>query len=233
MIVADNFNEIYLAVLAKLRYEPDYIVDDTNLFDKERVSGFRELNGFQFKLTDIKNNLIESEARGFKIGYATDFFNYVLNGDDEGVLKNPKATEYLKEFKGRNTQYGPRLHKQLDAMVKELKRDRGSRRGTVMILEAGDQEIFEAKSTGECIIEYPCTNSLTFSIRDNKLNLVSNMRSQSAALVMPYDIFNWTNLMQVVADMLEVECGTLTHQVASLHYFNSEAPLVEKILCES
>ena len=230
MITSNNFNEIYLEVLALLAIEPDFIVDDTNLFDKERVSGFRELSGFQFKLTDIHNNTIEPCARNFNLEYAEGFFHYVITSDSSIVSKNPKAVGYLEEFEGRNTQYGPRLAKQLSNTLSELKRDRGSRRGTIMILEADDQEIFAAKASGECKIEYPCTNSLTFSIRDNKLHLVSNMRSQSAAMVMPYDIYNWTSLMKLVASELEIECGTLTHQVASLHYFNSEQPLVDKIL---
>ncbi len=106
-----------------------------------------------------------------------------------------------------------------------------------MILEADDQEIFYAKRNGDTVIEYPCTNSLTFSIRDDKLNLVTNMRSQSAALVLPYDIYNWTNLMMEVKDMLletypNLTCGILTHQIASLHYFLDEEELVKNIIRE-
>lgn len=230
MITANNFNEIYLKVLWELQTSPDYIIDSTNLFDKERVSGFRELNGFQFKLTNVYNNTIDDGPRNFNLRYAQDFFNYVMTGDAEGVKKNPKALAYLSEFEGRNTQYGPRIKAQLPGILTELKRDRGSRRGTILILDAYDQEIFKGKANGETTIEYPCTNSLTFSIRNNRLNLVSNMRSQSACMVMPYDIFNWTNLMMVVAKELDIECGVLTHQVASLHYFDDEAELVEKIL---
>lgn len=227
----DNFNDIYIEVLRLLRDEPDFIIDSTNLFDSERVSGFRELNGFQFKLTNIDNNTIDEDSpRGFKLDYAGAFFNYVMTGDDTEVRKNPAAVKYLEEFEGRNTQYGPRIRKQMQPMLEELRRDRGSRRGSIMILDSNDQEIFTGKAAGHTKIEYPCTNSLTFSVRDNKLHLVSNMRSQSAAMVMPYDIYNWTMLMRYVANELEVECGTLTHQVASLHYFDSEQPLVNKIL---
>lgn len=231
MIVSNNFNEIYNKLVWELHTAPDYIVGDTNLFDKERVSGFRELSGVQFKLTNIHNNTIDkSNPRNFNLRYAEDFFNYVLTGKEEGIRKNPNAVGYLTEFAGRNTQYGPRIHKQLNNMLDELRRDRGSRRGTILILESEDQKVFAGKAAGETTIEYPCTNSLTFSIRDNKLNLVSNMRSQSAVLVMPYDVYNWTSLMKVVAGELGIECGTLTHQVASLHYFDSEQPLVDKIL---
>ncbi len=235
---ANNLDQIYTTILWSLYTNPDFIVTDNNPNDKERKSGYRELNGFQFKLTDIENNIItHNKARQFKIEYAKDFFNYVLTGDDAGVRENPKAVPYLIEFAGRNTQYGPRIHEQLNSMLTELKVDKHSRRGTILILEKEDQKVFEGKRTGVSDIEYPCTNSLTFSIRDDKLHLVSNMRSQSACMVLPYEVYNWTNLMVAVCGLLldtypTLTCGTLTHQVASLHYFESEEPLVKKILSE-
>jgi len=235
---ANNFDAIYSNVLWNLHNDPDHIITGTNICDKERKSGFKELSGFQFKLTNIyKNQITKNKNRKFNARYAADFFDYVMTGDTEGVKKNPKAIEYLEEFGGRNTQYGPRIRNQLENMLTELKEDKGSRRGTIIILEADDQELFYSKRSGHTTIEYPCTNSLTFSIRDDKLNLTSNMRSQSAALVMPYDVYNWTNLMMVVKDELlatypNLECGTLTHQVASLHYFLDEEELVKNIIRE-
>ena len=38
--------------------------------------------------------------------------------------------------------------------------------------------------------------------------------------------------MMYVAKEPGIETGTLTHQVASLHYFDSEQPLVNKIIGE-
>ncbi len=235
---ANNFDTLYSNILWQLHNSPDYTVLPGNDGDKERQSGYKELNGFQLKLTNIYNNkLTRNKNRKFNAKYAADFFQYVMTGDAEGVKKNPKAVEYLAEFGGRNTQYGPRIRNQLEPMLEELKGDKGSRRGTIMILEADDQEIFYAKRNGDTVIEYPCTNSLTFSIRDDKLNLVTNMRSQSAALVLPYDIYNWTNLMMEVKDMLletypNLTCGILTHQIASLHYFLDEEELVKNIIRE-
>jgi len=234
---SNNFKEIYKSVLWDLYNRPDYVVHSSNSQDKERQSGYRELAGYQFKLTNIYNNMVDNNARGFNPTYARDFFNYVMTGEVGNLASNPRAVEYLAEFEGRNTQYGPRIREQLPAMLEELVSDIGTRRAVILILNADDQELLTHKSRGKTKIEYPCTNSLTFSIRDNRLNLVSNMRSQSAALVMPYDIYNWTHLMIEVKDMLHetyptLECGTLTHQIASLHYFNSEEPLVKSILAE-
>ena len=235
---ANNFDQIYTSILWNLYTNPDHRITDCIPTDKERTCGFREITGFQFKLTDIEQNtLTHNLARGFKIEYAQDFFNYVLTGDSEGVLKNPKAIPYLTEFAGRNTQYGPRIREQLDGMLEELKADKNSRRGTILILEKEDQKVLPGKRGGDSLIEYPCTNSLTFSIRGDKLHLVSNMRSQSACMVLPYEVYNWTNLMKVVCALLvetypNLTCGTLTHQVASLHYMRSEDGLVKNILAE-
>jgi hypothetical protein len=235
---ANNFDQIYSGLLWELYTSPDYIVNSLNNNDKERKSGYRELNGYQFKLTDITNNTIShNKARGFKLDYAKDFFNYVLTGDDEGVRKNPKAVPYLVEFAGRNTQYGPRIRQQLPNVLEELIHDKESRRATILVLDSKDQDVLEGKRLGISDIEYPCTNSLTFSIRNNKLHLVSNMRSQSAYMVLPYEIYNWTNLMVVVCDMLKphypgLECGILTHQMASVHYFDREEKSVKATLAE-
>jgi len=237
-MTANNFDQIYSAILWQLRTSPDYIVKAVNENDTQRKNGYRELLGFQFKLTDITQRTITHNTnREFKLDYAQNFFDYVMTGELELVSKNPKAVKYLEEFKGRNTQYGPRIHKQLGNVLEELMHDKASRRASILILEASDQELLEAKRNGDTDIEYPCTNSLTFSIRNDKLHLVSNMRSQSACMVLPYDVYNWTSLMMYVVERLKPEypmlmCGTLTHQVASLHYYDNEDTLVKSILSE-
>jgi len=235
---ANNIDQIYSMILWSLYTSPDSVIDSIITTDKERSSGYRELNGYQFKLTNIEECIItHNKARNFNLDYAKAFFTYVMTGELGDITKNPKAEAYLVEFEGRNTQYGPRISSQLPNMIAELKRDKDSRRGTLLILDKGDQELFSAKMEGRTSIEYPCTNSLTFSIRNNELHLVSNMRSQSACMVMLYDVYNWCSLIKYVHSILKdtypgLTCGTLTHQVASLHYLTNEEDLVKSILTE-
>ena len=235
---ADNLDQIYSKLLWDLHMVPDFVVPAGASCDGHRCNGFREMLGYQFKLTDpTQNQITRNNARGFKLDYAKAFFNYVTTGELGGVLDNKNAHKYLVEFEGRNTQYYPRIAKQLPGVIKELTNDKHSRRAVITILEAGDQLVLEGKFKGETNIEYPCTNTVTFAIRDDKLHLVVNMRSESAAMVLPYDVYNFTNIQMLVLSKMqevypELGLGTYTHQMASFHYYDNEEPLVKNILNE-
>ena len=78
--------------------------------------------------------------------------------------------------------------------------------------------------------DIPCIESIQFLLRQNKLHCIVNMRSQSAAMVLPYDLFLFTFIQEYVARMLEVEVGHYYHSSGSFHYYLDEEPLVETIL---
>ena len=56
------------------------------------------------------------------------------------------------------------------------------------------------------------------------------MRSQSAALVLPYDIFAFTFLQELVANELHIPLGEYWHICTSYHYYEDEEPLIKSIL---
>lgn len=233
MIRSNSFNEIYLHILNELNTNPEYSTKTT-----------REILNYHFVLTDIINNTISIEARGFKPDYAEAFFEYVYTGDiSEETIKrlgsiNVNAKKFLVEFEGRNTQYGPRINEQLPEIIEELKTHNESRRASILILDKEDRLFLKPKADGKTTIEYPCTSALHFELRDNKLNLVVQMRSQSAVMVLVYDLFNWTNLIMKMTEILrdtypDIQYGNLYYSAASMHYYHSEQPLVDKILSEA
>lgn len=75
-----------------------------------------------------------------------------------------------------------------------------------------------------------CTLCLCFNIRDGKLNCRTIMRSQDLWLGLPYDVFCFTRLMQIMLynynasceDGKEVQLGTYTHQVLNLHLYEKD-----------
>jgi len=228
----DNFQAIFVDLMNELCYNPEYTTPTT-----------KEGLGVSIELTNIENNVVTNKARQFNLEYAKTFFAYVLSGESPDVYRkslvdlNQKAADYLVEFEGRNTQYGPRIHAQLPEILAELRADVNTRRASILILDAEDRLLLNAKQAGKTTIEYPCTTALHFSIRDNKLNLVTQMRSQSACIVLCYDLFNWTNLMQYMTTELQktypnLKAGTLHHNMSSCHYYHREEPLVRAILLE-
>lgn len=177
----------------------------------------------------------ELESRGYSSEYAETFFEYVYSGKgiDEYyeklcALSNNAAAKFLVEFNGRNTQYGPRIQEQLPAVIKELTTNPNSRRAWIQILNADDQFVLDPKNLGESTIEYPCTSSLGFKLNPETklLDGIVTMRSSDATLVLNYDVFNFVNLLEKVANQLGTSRGTLSIFMASSHMYKRHSELV-------
>ena len=65
----------------------------------------------------------------------------------------------------------------------------------------------------------PCTVSLQFLIRDNKLHLTVYMRSNDIWLGFPYDVFSFTCMQIKMAMELGYDVGEYTHIAGSLHLY--------------
>lgn len=73
-----------------------------------------------------------------------------------------------------------------------------------------------------------CTLSLQFLIRDNKLNMITTMRSNDIVLGFTYDVFAFTMLQEIMANELNVEVGTYYHNAGSMHIYENKFALLNK-----
>lgn len=77
-------------------------------------------------------------------------------------------------------------------------------------------------------IDKLCTNAIHFFIRNNKLEMVVQMRSSNFLSLLPYDAFMFSVFYQHVYSSLrskfyyELETGLIRMQVASLHMYKSD-----------
>jgi thymidylate synthase len=67
--------------------------------------------------------------------------------------------------------------------------------------------------------DLPCTISLQFFIRNNKLYMTTYMRSNDIWMGFPYDVFQFTCMQILLAMRLNVDLGTYTHVAGSLHLY--------------
>jgi len=75
--------------------------------------------------------------------------------------------------------------------------------------------------------DFICTNAQTFYIRDSKLHMVSQMRSNDVVFGYKND-YAWQNyLIHVMSNQLELEMGTITWQVQNLHVYERHFHLVK------
>jgi len=81
-----------------------------------------------------------------------------------------------------------------------------------------------------------CTESISFRIREDKLYMSINMRSQDAMWGMTNDLFCFSILHEMVYVMLrdslyrDLEMGSYTHKVDSFHVYERHFEMLEKIV---
>ena len=113
--------------------------------------------------------------------------------------------------------YGPRLlnmhgkYDQIENVVNLLKKDKSTRHAVIQLFDADD--IIESHK------DIPCTCTLQFLIRNSKLMMFTNMRSNDAFLGLPHDIFVFTMLQEIIARRLDIEPGVYNHFIGSLHLY--------------
>lgn len=67
-------------------------------------------------------------------------------------------------------------------------------------------------------------------IRNNRLNLIVNMRSNDIFKGLTFDVFQFTLLQELMAAELGVELGTYTHIDNNLHVYENDIPKIRQML---
>lgn len=193
----------------------------------------KELLGYTFAINDVTDRIISSDVRGTNIFYCIGNFLWVLaqsNDVDFISYYNPRGYDFSDDGKILRGAYGKRIFdfdgvNQWHQCFKELKCDPDSRRAIITF------HLPQHDWSGS--LDTPCTASIQFLIRNNKLVLINHMRSQSAAMVMPYDIFLMTMLQEIMACELGIEASYYIHMCNSIHFFENEYNLVDEILLDN
>ena len=227
--VYDNFTTCYLDLARQVFEEPDFESAPRGMSVKEKLA-------CKFTILNPLDRIPYVPARKFSTTYVIAELLWYLSGSD--------LTEWIANYssfwndisddgKTANSAYGARIFKphpriasgtfsQWDYIKNELKNDPDSRRAVVHIRSPWDS--VEAK------LDVPCTLSLQFFIRDDKLHLVAHMRSSDLILGIAYDIPAFTMLQELMAYELGLDLGTYTHVSNSLHIYERHYGMVEEML---
>ena len=139
------------------------------------------------------------------------FWGTIAN-DDGTVNSNYGAYIFVPEEDGKSV---------WDKTVEILRNDSDSRHGVIQI------PIMPARGTKDT----PCTSSIQYQIRDNKLNCTVYMRSTDIILGFPIDIFQFTMWQIEMAKELGTELGFMRFISGNIHCY--EKNWLENIDCES
>lgn len=188
-----------------------------------------EITGVLLEILNPRARLSRTETRG-KIFSALGELCWYLAGTNRSEFITYYIHEYSRYVEDDQIfgGYGPRLFKwrgvnQVSTVTAALKR-RDSRQAVI--------QVFDAHDISERHKDVPCTCTLQFLLRQNKLHLFANMRSNDVHFGLPHDVFCFTMLQEIIARSVGSELGTYKHAVGSLHRYIKDRGPAKRFLKE-
>lgn len=219
IIEADNFDDLYIKTLETL------LIFGTATAPRGLKT--LEVHPQLLCLQRPERRLLLNPIRRISPGFMCAEALWILSGSNaEWIFDfNPNLRQYADDgiLKGA---YGPRLRRwqgevdQFQMILDLFSRDIESRQGTMVIFDPSLD--FQSKK------DVPCTNLIRFLIRNQQLDMITIMRSQDGWLGLPYDIFTFTLIQEVIAGFLNVQLGTYYHFVDSLHLYEYDIEKAKK-----
>lgn len=183
-------------------------------------------------------------ARKYSESYVRNELLWYLraNAEDKTILKHAKMwTDLVNKDGTINSNYGryvfgttdsyvtsPNWPNQFDAVVKTLIADKDSRRASIVIC----QPYHLLMETNDV----PCTYSMNFRIRENKLHMSVHMRSQDAMFGMGNDAPAFSMFQEMIYVTLrdtcyaDLEMGNYHHICDSFHVYERHFEMLDAIV---
>jgi thymidylate synthase len=189
-----------------------------------------EKSGALLELTNPRARMSRTEARCLIFSALGELLWY-LSGSNELAFIRYYVEKYPDDGPGIPTvraAYGPRLlrngESQIDWVIELLRDKSTTRRAVIPIYQPVDCDIKHR--------EVPCTCTLQFLLRGNRLELLVHMRSNDAFVGLPGDVFAFTMIQEIVARALGVEVGRYKHFVGSLHLYDKHHDAAKNFIDE-
>jgi thymidylate synthase len=187
----------------------------------------KEFTGVQVRLSNPRARFSRTERRANLFSSLGETLWYLSGSDRLNYIEYyiPKYRQYInasrKAVRAPGA-YGPRLfgggdQSQINLLIKSLRT-----KLTVSDTRQAVAQIFSRKDLKPGNGDVPCTTTLQFLPRQRKLHLIVTMRSNDIYRGFPGDIFAFTFIQEIVARSLDIEVGTYSHFVGSLHFYDSD-----------
>jgi hypothetical protein len=192
-----------------------------------RVGGARpsrEVLNQQLCLLDPRRRVFSAPASSFNLAVAIARFVWHLAGNSQLAdiaFYEPRARLFSDDgevLPGSNS--GARLFgdgsgvDQIRGIISRIGADASSRRGAAVVWRPEDA-VRQSR-------DIPCTMAMTCHLRGGELLTTVDMRSNNAIRLLPYNLFEYTMLAELIAAELDVDLGAYWHSVSSLHVFEDE-----------
>lgn len=209
MVTGRTFAEVYDRLLFDLLEEGQEVSPRSMLT--------KELMQETFCIEDPNSSLIYIPGRNFSLVHAIHE-SLLIFCDDNHVKVAGYFNKNIAQFSDDGTtlygSYGHRIATRMQGVLGKLKEDHDTRQALLTIHRV-DDSIVKTKDP-------PCTITLQFTIRDEKLNMHVYMRSNDIVWGTPYDVFVFTTIQKVFANTLGIPVGKYYHTATSLHMYERD-----------
>lgn len=218
-------NETWLKAIKKL-------MDDADIIQDSRLGQTQEVLHANFHITDPRQRWVLSRLPAINPAFAIAEAIWILSGDNDAKFLN-YWNPILPKFAGHGPQYygayGYRIRKQfgfdqLERTYQALSSNPDSRQVVIQIWDPKtDLPEFNGMPNDPDI---PCNICSMPKIRNGKLEWLQIMRSNDLYRGTPYNVVQFTTLMEVLSGWLDVELGAY-HQISDcLHIYSRDLPEV-------
>jgi thymidylate synthase len=179
-----------------------------------RDQGTREIREVTLILEEPLSNVLVDLTRKPSYRFMVAEWLWILAGRDD-VASIGQYNKHIIPFSDDGIKfagaYGPPLVSQWRVLDKMIK-DPDTRQAIIQIFP---QEVPFSK-------DVPCTLSFQFFIRNDSLEMKVNMRSSDVWLGLPYDIFNFTMIGNVVAGQFGLPFKKFSLNIGSSHLYERD-----------
>lgn len=172
----------------------------------------KELLGLSLTVPNMLQNIIVHPKRDLNYRFMVAEWLWITAGreDLEFLLRyNKNYAAFSDDGTILSGAYGPRIASQRDFVLQTLRKDPDSRQA---VLSIWDRNPKPSK-------DIPCTLTMQFLIRQKLLHVIVNMRSSDAWWGIPYDLYTFCQLGNMIAGELNVEPGPLQLHLGSSHLY--------------
>jgi thymidylate synthase len=188
-----------------------------------------------FILRNPRRRFVTNPARRWSFPLAIGELCWHLSASDDVAFISQYAPRW-REFSDDGSTiagscYGKRVFErkggkpsQWDSLINLLTVDPQSRRAVLLFREAGTESLQSKRRDVACATSFQCL------IREGHLHTVVYMRSNDAILGLPYDVFLFTMLQEILATTLGLELGYYYHMCGSLHLYDKNIELAKRVM---
>jgi thymidylate synthase len=189
-----------------------------------------ELSGVSAEISNPRARFSRTETKGKPFSSLGELCWYLAKNNDLDFISY-YLPNYKKYADGNilHGGYGPRLFNwkginQVDQVISILRRKPDSRQAII--------QLFDTTDIADEYNDVPCTCTIQLMIRNQRLQMITFMRSNDIFKGLPHDVFCFTMIQELIARSLSIEIGSYKHLVGSLHLYNSEKDTAKQFLDE-